>query len=79
MHAPCCDDSVCAVYLFSTMYPLHSCKLTISQMSDQTWIQLAFFSLIMVYSASTQTCSLDAAFTVIADRVEPVSILNEGE
>ena len=46
-------------------------------MLDQTRIQFALLSLIMVYSASTQTCSFDAAFTVIADQVEPASILNE--
>ena len=56
---------------------LHSCKLTISQMSHQTWIQIALFSLLMVYSASTQSCSFDAAFTIITDRVDPASILNE--
>ena len=31
----------------------------------------------MVYSASTQSCSFDAAFTIITDRVDPASILNE--
>ena len=31
----------------------------------------------MVYSVSTQTCSLDAAVTIIADRVDHASILNE--
>ena len=31
----------------------------------------------MVYGASTQTCSFDAAFTIIDDRVEPASIVNE--
>ena len=31
----------------------------------------------MVYSASTQSCSFDAAFTIIDDRVEPASRVNE--
>ena len=31
----------------------------------------------MVWSASTQSCSFDAAFTIIADLERPISILNE--
>ena len=62
----------CAVYFTCILY-----TLIISQMLDHTWIQIAFLGLLMVYSASTQSCSFDAAFTVIADRVDPVSILNE--
>ena len=31
----------------------------------------------MVHSASTQSCSFDAVFTVIADWVDPVSIFTE--
>ena len=75
---PWCDDSVC-VYSLPTFHDvsLHSCKLTISQMLGHTWIQIALFSLLMVYSASTQSCSFDAAFTIIDDRVEPASIVNE--
>ena len=46
-------------------------------MSAHTWIQIALLGLIMVYGASAQTCSFDAAFTIIADRVEPASILSE--
>ena len=46
-------------------------------MLGHTWIQIALFSLLMVYSASTQSCSFDAAFTIIDDRVEPASIVNE--
>ena len=46
-------------------------------MSEHTWIQIALLSLLMVYSASTQTCSFDAAFTLVTDRVDPASILDE--
>ena len=56
---------------------LHSCKLTISQMLDHTWIEIALLSLILVHGASTQTCSFDAAFTIIGDQVVPASRLNE--
>ena len=31
----------------------------------------------MVYSASTQSCSFDAAFVIIADWVDPASIFDE--
>ena len=66
-------QSTCAFHDVS----LHSRKLTISQMSDHTWIQIALFGLIMVYGAPTLSCPFDAAFTIIDDRVEPASILNE--
>ena len=56
---------------------LHSCKLTISQTLDHTWIEIALLSLILVHGASTQTCSFDAAFTIIGDQVVPASRLNE--
>ena len=46
-------------------------------MSDHKCVQIALLGLIMVYSASTQSCSFDAAFVVIADLVRPVSVLNE--
>ena len=48
-------------------------------MSDHTWIQIVLLGILMVYSvsASTQVCSFDAAFTIITDRVDPVSIFNE--
>ena len=46
-------------------------------MPVHTWIQIALLSLSLVYSASTLSCPFDAAFTVIADRVEPASILDE--
>ena len=48
-------------------------------MSNHMWIQIALLGLLMVYnvSASLRHCSFDAAFTIIADRVEPASILNE--
>ena len=46
-------------------------------MSDHKWIQIALLGLITVWSASTQSCSFDAAFTIIADLERPISILNE--
>ena len=46
-------------------------------MLDHTWIQIALLSLILVHGASTQTCSFDAAFTIIGDQVVPASRLNE--
>ena len=46
-------------------------------MSNHTWIQIVLLGLIMVYSASTQSCSFDAAFVIIADRVDPGSIFDE--
>ena len=46
-------------------------------MSNHTWIQIVLLGLIMVYSASTQSCSFDAAFVIIADRVDPASIFDE--
>ena len=46
-------------------------------MLDHTFIQIALLGLLMVYSASTQTCSYDAAFAIVDNRVEPASILNE--
>ena len=54
------------------------CPYTL-QMSNHMWIQIALLGLLMVYnvSASLRHCSFDAAFTIIADRVEPASILNE--
>ena len=58
---------------------LQSCKLTISQMLDHTWIQIALSGLLMVcsVSASPTHCSFDAAITIVDDRVEPVSIFDE--
>ena len=46
-------------------------------MSNHTWIQIVLLGLIMVHSASTQSCSFDAAFVIIADRVDPGSIFDE--
>ena len=48
-------------------------------MSDHAWIQIALLGILMVYSvsASTQVCSFDAAFSIITDRVVPVSIFDE--
>ena len=46
-------------------------------MSNHKWIQTALLGLITIYSASTQSCSFDAAIVVIADLVRPVSILGE--
>ena len=42
-------------------------------MTAHTWIHTALWGLIMVYSASTQTCSFDAVFTMVTDTVVPAS------
>ena len=68
----------CYLYfvVYSTCFPY---TLIISQMSHHMWIQIALLGFLMVYSvsASPQVCSFDAAFIIIADRVDPVSIFNE--
>ena len=48
-------------------------------MSDHAWIQIALLGILMVYSvsASPRFCSFDAAFTIITDRVDRVSIFDE--
>ena len=46
-------------------------------MSDHKWVQIALVGLIMVCSASSQSCSFDATVVIIADMARPVSILNE--
>ena len=63
-------------YVF-VFHDIHPYTFFISQMLDHTFIQIALLGLLMVYSASTQTCSYDAAFAVVDNRVEPASILNE--
>ena len=68
------SDSASNYYVvYSTCF---SYTLTISQMSDRTWIEIALLGLLMVcnVSASPRYCSFDAAFTIIADRVDPPSI-----
>ena len=40
-------------------------------MTAHTWIHTALWGLIMVYSASTQTCSFDAVVSMVTDTVVP--------
>ena len=66
------------LYLLS-FHDMSLYTLIISQMSNHMWIQIALLGFLMVYSvsASPSVCSFDAAITIIADRVEPASILDE--